>query len=214
MSVIPPGISAAIDQAATYPDELHEVLGYAFQQARYDDGGDLADYIPELAKVNPGHLGLAVATAHGRLYQFGDVEKRFTIQSVSKAFTYCLALEVAGRATVLRRVGVELSGDAFNAIEFDPLTRRPYNSMVNAGAITVAALLTTISVRVHLISFSTVCSLPQAGSWTWTSRAWVGAVTPEPPGPSQGPPWAAAGTGRNRGEFAVGGLGWVRSGCS
>lgn len=179
MSVIPPVISAAIDQAATYPDELHEVLGYAFQQARYDNGGNLADYIPELAKVNPGHFGLAVATAHERLYQFGD---------------------------------------AFNAIEFDPLTRRPCNSMVNAGAITVAALLTTISVRVHLISFSTVCSLPQAGSWTWMSRAWVGGGPPRNrPGPlraSQGPPWAAAGTGRNRGEFAVGGLGWVRSGCS
>ena len=69
----------------------------------------MADYIPELAKANPDHFGFAVATAHGRLYQFGDAEKRFTIQSVSKAFTYCLALEVAGRATVLRRVGEWLS---------------------------------------------------------------------------------------------------------
>jgi glutaminase len=134
-------ISAPIAPATHFPDELHEVLEYAFEQARLDDSGNVADYIPELAKANPDHFGLAVATAHGRLYQFGDAEKRFTIQSVSKAFTYCLALEVAGRATVLRRVGVEPSGDAFNAIEFDPRTRRPYNPMVNAGAITVAALL-------------------------------------------------------------------------
>ena len=48
-------------------DELHEVLEYAFEQARHDDSGDVADYIPELAKANPDHFGFAVATAHGRL---------------------------------------------------------------------------------------------------------------------------------------------------
>ncbi len=92
MSATPPETSAAIDEAGSPPDELHEVLALAFEQARADQSGKVADYIPELAKANPDHFGMAVATVHGKLYQFGDAEKRFSIQSVSKAFTYCLAL--------------------------------------------------------------------------------------------------------------------------
>ncbi len=104
-------------------------------------GGALASYIPELARVEPDHFGLALMSTRGRLFTVGDVDVAFTIQSVSKAFSYCLALELAGRDAVLQRVGVEPSGDAFNAIEFDPVSRRPFNPMVNAGAITVAGML-------------------------------------------------------------------------
>ncbi len=104
-------------------------------------GGAVADYIPELSKVDPAPFGIAIATAHGRLHEVGDTRTEFTIQSVSKALTYCMALELVGRREVLKRVGVEPSGDPFNAIEFDPVTRRPFNPMVNAGAITVAGIL-------------------------------------------------------------------------
>jgi glutaminase len=103
--------------------------------------GSLAGYIPELASVEPDRFGLAIATGSGRLCAVGDALHPFTIQSISKAFTYCLALELLGREEVLSRVGVEPSGDAFNAIEFDPHTRRPFNPMVNAGAITVTGML-------------------------------------------------------------------------
>jgi len=122
-------------------DELNSILDAVYRIGlRYRDGA-LADYIPELAKAEPEHFGIAVATAQGRIYAVGDIEVEFTIQSVSKAFAYCLAVEQIGREQVLRRVGVEPSGDAFNAIEFDPGTNRPYNPMVNAGAITVAGIL-------------------------------------------------------------------------
>jgi glutaminase len=104
-------------------------------------GGALASYIPELAQVEPDNFGIALMSSNGRLFTVGDVHVPFTIQSVSKAFSYCLALELIGRQEVQLRVGVEPSGDAFNAIEFDPITRRPYNPMVNAGAITVAGIL-------------------------------------------------------------------------
>lgn len=104
-------------------------------------GGALAGYIPELARVEPDRFGLALMTSKGSIFTVGDVDEPFTIQSVSKAFSYCLALELIGRDAVQQRVGVEPSGDAFNAIEFDPVTRRPYNPMVNAGAITVAGIL-------------------------------------------------------------------------
>ena len=82
---------------------------------------------------------------NGRLYTAGDADHPFTIQSVSKAFVYCLALELVGRAAVLARVGVEPSGDVFNAIEFDPRTNRPYNPMVNAGAITTTGIVHSVA---------------------------------------------------------------------
>jgi glutaminase len=103
--------------------------------------GELAQYIPELAAVDPERFGIAIATVEGDIFEVGDTDYPFTIQSVSKAFVYCLALELVGREAVLERVGVEPSGDAFNAIVFDPHTGRPFNPMVNAGAITVAGIL-------------------------------------------------------------------------
>lgn len=122
-------------------DEVQVALNQVYRQGLLHNEGALADYIPELARVDPNRFGLALMTTTGRLYAAGDVDVPFTIQSVSKAFSYCLALELVGADAVRARVGVEPSGDAFNAIEFDPVSRRPFNPMVNAGAITVAGIL-------------------------------------------------------------------------
>lgn len=122
-------------------DAVSMAMHSIHQQGLLLTEGALADYIPELARVQPERFGMSVMTVGGRLYEIGDTQTEFTIQSVSKAFSYCMALEALGRDHVLARVGVEPSGDAFNAIEFDPVTRRPYNPMVNAGAITVAGML-------------------------------------------------------------------------
>lgn len=103
--------------------------------------GEVATYIPELGKADPEAFGICVATADGRVFQAGDAERPFTIQSISKPFTYGIALEAWGREKVAQHVGVEPSGDAFNSIELEPGSHRPYNPMINAGAITVAALL-------------------------------------------------------------------------
>jgi len=116
-------------------------LAGVYERCLPERDGQVATYIPELATVDPEKFGLALATIDGRLCARGDSETEFTIQSVSKAFSYCLALELLGREEVLRHVGVEPSGDAFNAIVFDPRTQRPFNPMVNAGAITVCALI-------------------------------------------------------------------------
>jgi glutaminase len=125
----------------TTTHEFDRLLEHVRAAHRDNREGAVADYIPELSKALPDDFGLAIATTGGRLHVAGDAEVPFTIQSISKALTFCLALELAGRDTVLTRVGVEPSGDAFNAIVFDPVNRRPFNPMVNAGAITVAALL-------------------------------------------------------------------------
>ena len=121
--------------------EFESALERAWVSQLDNHSGALADYIPELGKANPNCFGMAIATVKGKLFSTGDVTVPFTIQSVSKAFAFCLALEIAGPEKVSERVGVEPSGEAFNAIVFDPETNRPFNPMVNAGAIAIAGLL-------------------------------------------------------------------------
>lgn len=101
--------------------------------------GAVADYIPELAKACPDDFGIVVAMADGRIYEVGDSEKLFTIQSISKPFAYGLALEKLSIEHMQRKVGVEPSGEAFNAISLDPATGIPRNPMINAGAIATSA---------------------------------------------------------------------------
>ncbi len=117
-----------------YLEEIH---------ARYlpDRTGDLATYIPELGRADPDWFGICVATTDGRLYQVGDTDVPFTIQSMSKPFTYGLALQDRGALNVAAKVDVEPSGDAFNSISLAPGSGRPRNPMINAGAITATSLV-------------------------------------------------------------------------
>ena len=110
-----------------------EGLHAAFQDER---SGAVADYIPELAGADPEWFGICLATTDGHVYEVGDTRLRFTIQSMSKPFTYGMALEDRGVDAVLEKVGVEPSGDAFNEISLAPDSGRPLNPMINAGAIT------------------------------------------------------------------------------
>jgi glutaminase len=103
--------------------------------------GQVANYIPELAKVDPAQFGVALTTMDGFRYSTGAYEERFTIQSVSKPFVYALALADCGFDEVTRKVGVEPTGDAFNSITLEPVTGRPLNPMVNSGAILTASLV-------------------------------------------------------------------------
>jgi glutaminase len=103
--------------------------------------GKVASYIPELAKVDPDLFSICAMTTDGRGFDVGDADQLFTIQSISKVFVYGLALEDRGRDYVLTRVGVEPTGDAFNSIILDERSQRPYNPMVNAGAIATTSLI-------------------------------------------------------------------------
>jgi len=103
--------------------------------------GNVATYIPELARSNPDWFGICVTTADGHVYEVGDTRQPFTIQSISKPLVYGLALEDRGKAAVLQRVGVEPTGDAFNEISLESGTGRPRNPMINAGAITATSLV-------------------------------------------------------------------------
>jgi len=115
-------------------ERLHETF-------RGVTAGAVASYIPELAMVAPDQLGIAIATVDGHVYETGASRATFTIQSISKPVLYGLALASCGREAVLARIGVEPSGEAFNAIAFDDTHNRPFNAMVNTGAIVATAMV-------------------------------------------------------------------------
>jgi len=125
---------AATHEVQSLIDDLHATYASLAE-------GDVATYIPELARANPDKFGVSLVTAEGRIFEAGDCDQQFTIQSVSKPFTSGIALEELGHEHVSRYVGVEPSGDAFNSIELQSGTNRPFNPMVNSGAIAVTAML-------------------------------------------------------------------------
>jgi glutaminase len=105
------------------------------------DRGEVATYIPELARVDPKHFGIAVIDAEGNIAAAGDSDMPFSIQSVSKVFTLTLALGRYGDR-LWKRVGREPSGSAFNSIvqlEFERGV--PRNPFINAGAIAVTDMI-------------------------------------------------------------------------
>lgn len=110
---------------------------------RYLAQGKVADYIPELGKANPRQLGLCIKTIDGQTTEYGDIEQRFTMQSICKVVSLAAALQSVGEETVFSHVSMEPSGDAFNSIiKLDTVSNRPFNPMINAGAISVVGLLT------------------------------------------------------------------------
>ena len=127
-------MTAVTSPLRNYLTELHE-------KYRLLNDGTVANYIPELALVNPELFGICVVTKDGQIFEVGDCDRLFTIQSISKAFVFGLALEDRGREYVNCKVSVEPTGVAFNSIVLDEKTNRPYNPMVNSGAIATTDLI-------------------------------------------------------------------------
>jgi len=121
--------------------EIQDLLQWIHARHEGNLEGVVADYIPELAKVAPDQFGAAVTTQAGDVVEVGDATSPFTIQSISKAFTFAILLKLVGREETYRLVGVQPSSDPFNSITLDPSTNRPFNPMINAGSITVAVRL-------------------------------------------------------------------------
>jgi glutaminase len=119
---------------------LQRFLTGCYEEFKSDDSGAVADYIPELKRANPAHFGVALVTIDGHVYEVGDSAVPFTIQSVSKAFVFALALDLLGEERVSAAIGVEPSGEAFNSIRLTN-DNRPFNPMVNAGAIACSGLI-------------------------------------------------------------------------
>jgi len=134
-------VDALINRMKSASSPLRDILIELHEKHRNDTSGEVATYIPELARADPNWFGICIATTDGQIFEFGDSRQQFTIQSVSKPFMYGLALEDHGPNYVLSKVGVEPSGDTFNAIVLDEKSNRPFNPMVNAGAIATADMI-------------------------------------------------------------------------
>lgn len=119
-------------------DHLETVLGDIVADMASKEGrGRVADFIPELAQVDPTLFGIAVALPSGQVFASGDAQVPFSIQSISKVFTLAMGLGRLGDE-LWSRVGFEPSGLAFNSIlQLEQEGGRPRNPFVNAGAIVV-----------------------------------------------------------------------------
>jgi glutaminase len=106
--------------------------------------GEVASYIPILGEANKNHLGISILGSDGLAIRSGDADISFTIQSISKVLSYIVACMERGVSYVLDRVDVEPTGEAFNSImhlEVRHQLEKPFNPLINAGAITVSSLL-------------------------------------------------------------------------
>ena len=109
----------------------------------YSNVGKVADYIPELAKVNPDRFGICMDVIGDGCYSVGDAQERFSIQSISKVFALAMALSVKGEG-LWSRVGKEPSGTAFNSlVQLEVEQGIPRNPFINAGAMVLTDVLLT-----------------------------------------------------------------------
>ncbi|CAH2212302.1 glutaminase A [Tepidibacter aestuarii] len=109
----------------------------------YTEHGNVATYIPELRKANKNDLGICIVDMDNNIYEAGNCDNKFTIQSVSKPITLALALMDNGKDKVFSKVGMEPSGDPFNSIMKLETSKPsiPYNPMINAGAIMITSMI-------------------------------------------------------------------------
>ena len=101
----------------------------------YFKEGKVADYIPALAHINPNQFAMSIKLLDGTSFNVGNTQTKFSIQSISKVFTFTLALQLYGKS-LYKRVGHEPSGDPFNSlIQLEYENGIPRNPFINAGAI-------------------------------------------------------------------------------
>tara|TARA_Y100000389_G_scaffold186194_3_gene206303 strand:- start:966 stop:2390 length:1425 start_codon:yes stop_codon:yes gene_type:complete len=117
-----------------------ELINSIYNDLINNTHGDVADYIPQLGKVNPDLFAISVCDINGDIINKGDYTIDFCIQSCSKPLSYCIAHELLGREHVHSRVGYEPSGQSFNAFVLNK-KGLPHNPMINSGAIMVSSLI-------------------------------------------------------------------------
>lgn len=127
---------------ALSPDAISASVSAAHAAALTVTGGTNASYIPYLASVPSGLLGVAVVTADGKLFTAGDASYHFAIESISKVFTLALAMELLGADVIRKKIGTSPTGLPFNSVMALELhSGKPLSPLVNAGAIATASLI-------------------------------------------------------------------------
>uniref|UniRef100_A0A0K0E4B9 glutaminase n=1 Tax=Strongyloides stercoralis TaxID=6248 RepID=A0A0K0E4B9_STRER len=135
-------ISQALRNQLIIPNwsEFTKRIKDIFDSLKGENSGEVASYIPQLARQLPNCWGMSICTIDGQRYSLGDSKAAFCFQSVSKAFNYAIAASDVGADVVHSYVGHEPSGRLFNEICLDN-QGKPHNPMINAGAIIVTSLL-------------------------------------------------------------------------
>lgn len=123
-----------------YQDILNDIRATL---SEVDNTGEVAKYIPELAKVEKDKLGIHLQLITGETFSTGDAFEKFSIQSISKVLSLAKAFQLVGK-DLWKRVDVEPSGNPFNHLSLLELENGiPRNPLINAGAIVVADVLLT-----------------------------------------------------------------------
>ncbi|WP_134699434.1 glutaminase A [Ammoniphilus sp. YIM 78166] len=126
--------------------ELNE---FVMEARKFTQHGKVADYIPALGRADPDDLAIAIHYPDGQCVSAGDIQKTFTLQSISKVISLALVLMDRGFDYVFKRVGMEPTGDPFNSIiKLETVNpARPLNPMINAGALVVTHMIKGASVE-------------------------------------------------------------------
>ncbi|XP_045483431.1 putative glutaminase 2 isoform X2 [Harmonia axyridis] len=135
-------ITSAFESELVVPNwtEFQKDIGELFTKCKANEEGAVATYIPQLGQVDPKNWALSICTVDGQRFNLGNFKEYFTIQSVSKPFTYAIALDNLGEEAVHRYVGKEPSGRMFNELILNH-ENKPHNPMINPGAIVVCSLI-------------------------------------------------------------------------
>ncbi|MDP9962124.1 glutaminase A [Chryseobacterium lathyri] len=107
----------------------------------YYTQGKVADYIPELGKMDAGAIAFSVVGKSGKIFNAGDVHKKFTMQSISKIIALMIAVNEKGEADVFNKMGYFGTDRPFNHFSNLETTGKPLNPMMNAGAILTTSLI-------------------------------------------------------------------------
>ena len=127
-------------------ETLQSLVDEAYTKFKDDKSGKNADYIPYLASVPSELFGIAIVTVDGRVYTAGDTGYAFSIQSCSKVFTLAEIIQESGEEEVLKKIGVEPTGMAFNSITALGLhDNQAINPLVNAGAMASVSMVQAAS---------------------------------------------------------------------
>lgn len=150
---------------------LPAVLAEIHADARQLFGqGQVASYIPALAEVAPQQFGMAIALVNGQTFQVGDAQTPFSLQSITKLFTFVLALKTVGN-DLWKRVGREPSGAAFNSmVQLETEKGIPRNPFINAGALVITDILTTRYAHLDYALLGALRRLTDDPDLSWNAR--------------------------------------------
>ena len=129
--------------ATTVPAvDYQGAIDKAYEKNKNLQGGKNADYIKELANVDPNIYGIAIVTIDGKVYTKGDLDSRVSIQSISKVFTLAKVIDESGAKAVMDKIGVDATGLRFNSIVAIELQQgKEINPLVNPGAIACVSMI-------------------------------------------------------------------------